>query len=35
MVKDSGLKKARCVRKHMAKGESKKESRRICKVHLK
>jgi hypothetical protein len=31
----SGLKKARCVKKEMHKGESKRKAREICKVHLK
>lgn len=30
-----GLRKARCVRKHMAKGQGKKKARRACGVHPK
>ncbi len=30
-----GLKKARCVKKEMHKGKSKKKAREICNVHLK
>ncbi len=32
MVKGSGLKKARCVCKHMAKGQNKTKARKACNV---
>jgi len=32
MAKGSGLRKARCVRKHMADGMTKTESRTVCNV---
>lgn len=33
--KGRGLRKARCVRKKMARGATKKSARRSCGVHMK